>query len=307
MAVFAFSMPPETGEKINMSITTMLSMGVYLQSITESIPPTSDAVPIIGQYYVASLFIVCLATAMNVMSLNVHREGIISQGRHVPWWMEKFILGYLATALGMTIHEPDSITLLKSSQAKQSTIRKSSILRDLKKLRTGNNCVKDSKNRSRDPCECVLANSVSTRIPQTRNPYTFQLDPNGFIRKPSKFSFTENDIIELQKSLPGESAFLQRVVQEQIIPRMTTTKPIMAGEFEERFKRILKRIYRSLQQREIRDEIVDERRKLQWQWLMLASVVDRFLLVIFSCATLLTIALFLVLPVTLRDTPLEIF
>ena len=160
MAVFAFSMPPETGEKINMSITTMLSMGVYLQSITESIPPTSDAVPIIGQYYVASLFIVCLATAMNLMSLNVHREGIISQGRHVPWWMEKFILGYLASALGMTIHEPDSITLLKSSQAKQSTIRKSSILRDLKKLRTGNNCSKD-KNRSQEPCECILANSVS--------------------------------------------------------------------------------------------------------------------------------------------------
>ena len=88
---------------------------------------------------------------------------------------------------------------------------------------------------------------------------------------------------------------------------MTSTKPAMIGEFEERFKRILKRIYRSLQQREIRDEIVDERRKLQWQWLMLASVVDRFLLVIFSFATLLTIALFLVLPVTLRDTPFEIF
>lgn len=69
MAVFGFLMPPETGEKINLSITTMLSMGVYLQSITESIPPTSEAVPLIGQYYVGSLFIVCLATATNVISL----------------------------------------------------------------------------------------------------------------------------------------------------------------------------------------------------------------------------------------------
>jgi len=33
-------MPPETGEKINMLNTVILSMGVYLQSITESIPPT---------------------------------------------------------------------------------------------------------------------------------------------------------------------------------------------------------------------------------------------------------------------------
>ena len=48
MAVLGFLMPPETGEKINMIITTLLSMGVYLQSITESIPPTSEAVPLIG-------------------------------------------------------------------------------------------------------------------------------------------------------------------------------------------------------------------------------------------------------------------
>lgn len=48
MAVLGFLMPPETGEKINMIITTLLSMGVYLQSINESIPPTSEAVPLIG-------------------------------------------------------------------------------------------------------------------------------------------------------------------------------------------------------------------------------------------------------------------
>lgn len=48
MAVLGFLMPPETGEKINMIITTLLSMGVYLQSITESIPPTSEGVPLIG-------------------------------------------------------------------------------------------------------------------------------------------------------------------------------------------------------------------------------------------------------------------
>uniref|UniRef100_A0AC34Q3H0 Uncharacterized protein n=1 Tax=Panagrolaimus sp. JU765 TaxID=591449 RepID=A0AC34Q3H0_9BILA len=289
MAVFAFSMPPETGEKINMSITTMLSMGVYLQSITESIPPTSDAVPIIGQYYVASLFIVCLATAMNVMSLNVHREGIISQGRHVPWWMERFILGYLARILGMTIHEPDSITLLKTSQAKQSTIRRSSLLRDLKRLRTADSTKRTEK--TRQTCECILANSQNY----------------GFVRKTSKCPFTDAELAEMPKAMPGESAFLQRMVHDQVLPRMTATKPAMLGEFEERFKRILKRIYRSLQQREIRDEVVDERKKLQWEWLMLASVVDRFLLVVFSFATFMTIVVFLILPVNLRASSFEIF
>lgn len=48
-------------------------------------------------YYVASLFIVCLATTVNVATLNIHRSGAANQGRHVPWWMEKYILGYMAT------------------------------------------------------------------------------------------------------------------------------------------------------------------------------------------------------------------
>ncbi|KAK6043212.1 Neurotransmitter-gated ion-channel transmembrane region, partial [Cooperia oncophora] len=133
MAVLGFLMPPETGEKINMIITTLLSMGVYLQSITESIPPTSEAVPLIGMYYVSSLFMVCLATCVNVITLNMHRNGAANQGRHVPCWMEKWVLGYLASLMRMSIREPDSVALLKIAQTKKSMIRRSSILRDLKR------------------------------------------------------------------------------------------------------------------------------------------------------------------------------
>ncbi|RCN38193.1 Neurotransmitter-gated ion-channel transmembrane region [Ancylostoma caninum] len=122
MAVLGFLMPPETGEKINMIITTLLSMGVYLQSITESIPPTSEAVPLIGMYYVSSLFMVCLATCVNVITLNMHRNGAANQGRHVPGWMEKWVLGYLASLMRMSIREPDSIALLKTAQVILSSI-----------------------------------------------------------------------------------------------------------------------------------------------------------------------------------------
>ncbi|KAL6724136.1 hypothetical protein Aduo_019052 [Ancylostoma duodenale] len=122
MAVLGFLMPPETGEKINMIITTLLSMGVYLQSITESIPPTSEAVPLIGMYYVSSLFMVCLATCVNVITLNMHRNGAANQGRHVPGWMEKWVLGYLASLMRMSIREPDSIALLKTAQSMEAVV-----------------------------------------------------------------------------------------------------------------------------------------------------------------------------------------
>jgi uncharacterized protein YllA (UPF0747 family) len=67
----------------------------------------------------------------------------------------------------------------------------------------------------------------------------------------------------------------------------------MMAEFEERFKRILKRIYRSLQQNEIREEILDERRRIASQWQNLANVLDRLLLLIFMIATLLIVSAFM--------------
>ncbi|CAI4226913.1 unnamed protein product [Auanema sp. JU1783] len=283
MAVLGFLMPPETGEKINMIITTLLSMGVYLQSINESIPPTSEAVPLIGMYYVSSLFMVCLATCVNVITLNMHRYGAANQGRHVPYWMEKYILGYLATLMRIPIREPDSIALLKTAQSKKSTLRRSSILRDLKRIKNlENRKGRDPSDRSIE-CECMsVTDSIASEI--------------------GLMALTNNQLINggIKSEIASESAFIGRIVSEQIMPRMSSSRPIMLTEFENRFRRILKRIYRSLQQHEIREEILDERQRIQWQWQQLASVVDRLLLFLFLMATLFTISFFLIIPVVFQ-------
>ncbi|CAB3399484.1 unnamed protein product [Caenorhabditis bovis] len=286
MAVLGFLMPPETGEKINMIITTLLSMGVYLQSITESIPPTSEGVPLIGMYYVSSLLMVCLATCVNVITLNMHRNGAANQGRHVPTWMQKWILGYLATLMRMSIREPDSIALLKASQSKKSTIRRSSILRDLKRVKNMSNLrskEKDSNSANRVECECMdpLAHIYAETM---YRPYLIPTS-NG----------------NANSDLSSESALLGKVVSEGIMPRITTSTDEAMSEFENRFRRILKRVYRSLQQYEIREEILDERSRIQWQWQQLATVVDRLLLCLFCSATLLTIVCLLIVPVAYRD------
>ncbi|PIC15681.1 hypothetical protein B9Z55_022559 [Caenorhabditis nigoni] len=287
MAVLGFLMPPETGEKINMIITTLLSMGVYLQSITESIPPTSEGVPLIGMYYVSSLLMVCLATCVNVITLNMHRNGAANQGRHVPAWMQKWILGYLATFMRMSIREPDSIALLKASQSKKSTIRRSSILRDLKRVKNMSNVRAKSKEQNANrECECmdplvhIYAESIMTSLVS---------DP-----KPMNGSTIREDFA-------SESTFLGRVVSDGIMPRISASSNSVLTEFETRFRRILKRVYRSLQQHEIREEILDERSRIQWQWQQLASVVDRLLLCLFCTATLFTIICLLIVPVAYRD------
>ncbi|GBL78634.1 Neuronal acetylcholine receptor subunit alpha-7 [Araneus ventricosus] len=47
IALLSFYMPSDSGEKVTLGITTLLSMTVFLMVIGESMPPTSDTVPLI--------------------------------------------------------------------------------------------------------------------------------------------------------------------------------------------------------------------------------------------------------------------
>ena len=50
LSIFVFYLPPESGEKMNLSITTMLSLIVFNQLVISTIPPASDGTfPIIGK------------------------------------------------------------------------------------------------------------------------------------------------------------------------------------------------------------------------------------------------------------------
>ncbi len=43
-----FLIPPDSGEKIGMGVTSLLSMTVFLMAISDTMPPNSDSIPLIG-------------------------------------------------------------------------------------------------------------------------------------------------------------------------------------------------------------------------------------------------------------------
>ena len=49
VALLGFYMPSDSGEKISMGITTLLSMTVFLMIVADKMPPTSDDLPLIGR------------------------------------------------------------------------------------------------------------------------------------------------------------------------------------------------------------------------------------------------------------------
>lgn len=50
LALLVFYLPPDSGEKVSLGITVLLSFSVFLLLIAENVPKTSDYVPLIGRY-----------------------------------------------------------------------------------------------------------------------------------------------------------------------------------------------------------------------------------------------------------------
>lgn len=49
MTLLGFTLPPDSGEKLTLGVTILLSMTVFLLQLTETLPATSDTVSAIGE------------------------------------------------------------------------------------------------------------------------------------------------------------------------------------------------------------------------------------------------------------------
>ena len=50
ISVMTFWLPPESGEKITLGITVLLAYSVFMLLVAESMPQTSEYVPLIGGF-----------------------------------------------------------------------------------------------------------------------------------------------------------------------------------------------------------------------------------------------------------------
>ncbi|XP_070568556.1 neuronal acetylcholine receptor subunit alpha-10-like isoform X2 [Ptychodera flava] len=92
LALTGFFMPYSVGVvKASISVTLILSLTVFLLLVAEMMPRTSEEIPLIGQYYLATMCLISLSTGMNVAVLNVH-----GCKREVPKWINVIVLKYVA-------------------------------------------------------------------------------------------------------------------------------------------------------------------------------------------------------------------
>ncbi|KAI0988656.1 hypothetical protein GJ496_002250 [Pomphorhynchus laevis] len=72
LAVLTFYLPSDSGEKISLSISIMLSLSVFVLLLSELMPETSVVVPIVGKYLLFTEILVTVAIVITVAVLNVH-------------------------------------------------------------------------------------------------------------------------------------------------------------------------------------------------------------------------------------------
>ena len=50
IALLVFCLPPESGEKMSLGITVLLSLTVFLLMVADRMPATSETIPLIGEF-----------------------------------------------------------------------------------------------------------------------------------------------------------------------------------------------------------------------------------------------------------------
>ncbi|XP_022783554.1 neuronal acetylcholine receptor subunit alpha-3-like isoform X2 [Stylophora pistillata] len=99
-ALLTFVLPPNTGERVTLVITTLLAMTVFMLMIAENTPTTSDVTPLIGKFFVASMVEIGLALIATCFVLNIYEA--TGPSSEVPQWVRVLLIDILAPILRVT-------------------------------------------------------------------------------------------------------------------------------------------------------------------------------------------------------------
>uniref|UniRef100_A0A1B6LF62 Neurotransmitter-gated ion-channel transmembrane domain-containing protein n=1 Tax=Graphocephala atropunctata TaxID=36148 RepID=A0A1B6LF62_9HEMI len=99
MALLGFTLPPDSGEKLTLGVTILLSQTVFLLRLAQVLPQTSEALPILGTYFNCIMFMVASSVVLTVVVLNYHHR--TADIHEMPPWIKSVFLQWLPWILGM--------------------------------------------------------------------------------------------------------------------------------------------------------------------------------------------------------------
>ncbi|XP_055389275.1 acetylcholine receptor subunit alpha-like 2 [Condylostylus longicornis] len=101
LSVLVFYLPADSGEKIALCISILLSQTMFFLLISEIIPSTSLALPLLGKYLLFTMLLVGLSVLITIIILNIHYRKP-STHKMAPW-VRKFFIKRLPKLLLMRV------------------------------------------------------------------------------------------------------------------------------------------------------------------------------------------------------------
>merc|ERR1712038_535648 len=105
LTVLVFYLPSDSGEKVSLSISILLSLTVFFLLLAEIIPPTSLAVPLLGKYLLFTMILVTFSVVVTIGVLNVNFRTPATH-KMAPW-VRKVFIDFLPRFLFIQRPEPD--------------------------------------------------------------------------------------------------------------------------------------------------------------------------------------------------------
>ncbi|XP_043926605.1 acetylcholine receptor subunit delta isoform X2 [Protopterus annectens] len=100
LASLVYYLPADSGEKMTMSVSVLLAQAVFLLLVSQRLPATSFAVPLIIKYIIFMMVLVTIVVVSAVIVLNLHFR---TPSTHtMNKWIKKFFLDKLPQFLHMS-------------------------------------------------------------------------------------------------------------------------------------------------------------------------------------------------------------
>ena len=98
LSITVFYLPADSGEKMTLCISILLSLAVFLMVIIEAIPSTATATPLLAEYVLFTTMLVAASVALTVVVQNIHHRG--PSTHMMPNWMRTVFIKWLPKILG---------------------------------------------------------------------------------------------------------------------------------------------------------------------------------------------------------------
>ncbi|CAF2391554.1 unnamed protein product [Rotaria sp. Silwood2] len=134
MTVLGFLLPPDSGEKLTLQITILLSIVMFSLLISGIIPASSTALPTIVMYFATVMCLCTMSVIATVFVLVLHHRN--AKSHTMPMWVKVYVNQYLAWFLCMSRPEHDLSWRAIRSQHHRTIERQNSITSNQKCLAT---------------------------------------------------------------------------------------------------------------------------------------------------------------------------